>query len=304
MQPSEIRRNAREALAGKWGKGICIVFAYIVFIIGLSFLQSLFILNLPVYTLFSIAITIISVPITLGLVISFMKLKRGEQVTAFGFLKYGFSRFGRSWGIAWHTFIRLLIPMFCVILVMVLFSAIITMNATSSLLDAASSASDSYQKAMEQEQALIDGYQSSLSGYSSYDSTQLRTPQTITQSEKTNNNSSFVDSPLFTILFVVLYIAILIYVFSRSLLYVLANNICYDNPELSSKECVVRSAELMKGNRGNYFLLSLSFIGWAILAVFTLYIGYFWLIPYIQVAMVCFYDRLIEKEQSNVIEEL
>ena len=58
----------------------------------------------------------------------------------------------------------------------------------------------------------------------------------------------------------------LIYVISRSLLYILAYNIGYDNPELSSKDCVLKSEALMKGNRGNYFLLSLTFIGWIILA--------------------------------------
>ena len=66
----------------------------------------------------------------------------------------------------------------------------------------------------------------------------------------------------------------------------------------------------MKGNRGNYFLLELSFIGWAILSVLTLGIGFLWLAPYMSVASVCFYDRIIgtkveasEEEDSNKVEE-
>ena len=104
------------------------------------------------------------------------------------------------------------------------------------------------------------------------------------------------------ILAVVLYIATLVYVVSRSLLYAIAYNIGYDNPELSSKACVLKSEALMKGNRGSYFLLELSFIGWAILACFTLGIGFLWLLPYMQVAAVCFYERLAKPEVKKVEE--
>ena len=49
---------------------------------------------------------------------------------------------------------------------------------------------------------------------------------------------------------------------------------------------------MMKGNRGKIVLLSVSFIGWAILTVFTLGIGYLWLMPYMMVAEVCFYEKV------------
>lgn len=305
MPPSEIRRAAREALRGKWGKGVCILLAYMVFIVCLTILQLFFVFNIPASFLLYVAITIISVPISLGLVISFMKLKRGETVTAFGFLKYGFNRFGKSWGIAWHTFIRMLIPIICMFLVMMSFSIITTISAKSSILNAASSAADKYSKALEQEQkALSQAYLSTYQLDSSYDSAYSIMPDTISAPKEVNTNSSFISSPLFTILFVVIYIATYVYVFSRSLLYVLAHNICYDNPGLSSKECVIKSAELMKGNRGNYFLLGLSFIGWFILAALPLYLGFFWLIPYMQVAMVCFYDRVIKTNSKTIDEEI
>ena len=54
----------------------------------------------------------------------------------------------------------------------------------------------------------------------------------------------------------------------------------------------------MSGHRGDLFLLELSFIGWAILAVFTLGIGCLWLLPYMQVAKVCFYEEIIGKKES------
>ena len=240
MPPSEIRKEAREALSGKWGKAVCIILAYMAlsFIIGL--IEGLVGEGSVLYSIIDLAFAIITIPLSFGLIISFIKLKRGEEVTALDFFKEGFSRFGRSWGIAWHTFIRMLLPIICIMLITILMVSLGIFNAL------------------------------------------------------TNTNL------LLTLVSVALYIATLVYVVARGLLYSLAYNIGYDNPELSSKECVVKSAELMKGNRGNLFLLELSFIGWAILAVFTLGIGMLWLMPYMQVALVCFYERVKEK---NTVED-
>ena len=56
----------------------------------------------------------------------------------------------------------------------------------------------------------------------------------------------------------------------------------------------------MTGNRGKYFVLQLSFIGWAILACLTLGIGMFWLTPYITVATICFYEALSGKSDTTI----
>ena len=52
------------------------------------------------------------------------------------------------------------------------------------------------------------------------------------------------------------------------------------------------SRVMMKGHKMDLFLLYLSFIGWALLCVLTLFIGYFWLEPYMQMTMVKFYEQL------------
>ena len=105
------------------------------------------------------------------------------------------------------------------------------------------------------------------------------------------------------ILGIIVYIAALIWLLVVSLLYTLTSCIAYDNPNMSSLEVVNESAKMMKGNRGKYFLLELSFIGWAILAAFTFGIGSLWLLPYMQVAIVCFYEHLLGKKENNVSEE-
>ena len=108
--------------------------------------------------------------------------------------------------------------------------------------------------------------------------------------------------PLIIIGAIISLIAI-IWLISIVLLYALTTCIAYDNPNMSSLEVVNESAKMMKGNRGKYFLLELSFIGWAILAAFTLGIGYLWLLPYMQVAVICFYEHLLGKNENVVSEE-
>ena len=68
-----------------------------------------------------------------------------------------------------------------------------------------------------------------------------------------------------------------------------------DDPEIGYLDAIKKSKELMKGHKWEYFLFNLSFIGWAILSVFTFGILAFWLVPYMSVAQCNFYNKLIEK---------
>ena len=95
-------------------------------------------------------------------------------------------------------------------------------------------------------------------------------------------------------------IALYVWVAIKSLFYVLVYQVAYDNPNLSSKEVVEESEKLMTGNRGKYFVLQLSFIGWAILACLTFGIGFLWLTPYITISTICFYEALAGKSDSPI----
>ena len=54
------------------------------------------------------------------------------------------------------------------------------------------------------------------------------------------------------------------------------------------------SMKMMKGYKLKYFTLGLSFIGWAILSILTLGIGFLWLIPYINLTFANFYKDICE----------
>lgn len=65
-----------------------------------------------------------------------------------------------------------------------------------------------------------------------------------------------------------------------------------ENPGISPMEAIKRSKEMMQGHKMEYFLLVLSFFGWALLAPFTLGILYIWLLPYMQATMANYYRSL------------
>lgn len=77
-----------------------------------------------------------------------------------------------------------------------------------------------------------------------------------------------------------------------SFAYALTPYILEDNPELSAWEASSRSREMMRGHKFELFWLWLSFIGWMILSLLTFGIGFFWLIPYMQLSFAAFYNDL------------
>lgn len=82
--------------------------------------------------------------------------------------------------------------------------------------------------------------------------------------------------------------------------YAMTPYILVDNPELSANEAINLSQKMMKGHKFDLFWLVLSFIGWILLGILTLGIGYFWLIPYVNTAMAGFYqDVKAEYESRN-----
>ncbi len=55
----------------------------------------------------------------------------------------------------------------------------------------------------------------------------------------------------------------------------------------------------MKGHKWRFFLLEMSFIGWGILAVLSLGIGFLWLFPYENATRVAFYEDLTKGKYLN-----
>ncbi|HWS30702.1 MAG TPA: DUF975 family protein [Clostridia bacterium] len=74
--------------------------------------------------------------------------------------------------------------------------------------------------------------------------------------------------------------------------YSMAPYLMAQHPEMGIREAVNESKRLMAGHKGRLFCLQLSFIGWILLCVLTLGIGYLWLVPYMEASSAAFYlDR-------------
>ena len=65
-----------------------------------------------------------------------------------------------------------------------------------------------------------------------------------------------------------------------------------EDDTIGSMDALRKSKEMMNGYKWKYFCLGLRFIGWALLCVLTLGIGFLWLSPYIQVSYAKFYEDL------------
>lgn len=247
MTLSKFRATAREKLSGKWGKAACITLAYMFITFIINIIQN----RLPdsLKLTFSLAVTVINVPISFGLLMSFVNLYNGKETNPFDFFTLGFANFVKAWKIALNIFIKLIIPFIVCMLVIFLIIGIGTATFFSSTLLA--------------------------------------------------NKTTFLA---LIIIAIIAYIASIIWLATQTYYYSFSNVIAIENPEITPIVAVNESKKLMKGNRWKLFLLQLSFIGWAILAILTFGIGMLWLMPYIEFANIAFYKHLAN-ENSNPIQQ-
>ena len=205
------------------------------FVIG--FIEGLFPESME--EIFGLVNTIINVPLSFGLVFAFLKLFNGEDVKAFDFATLGFSNFGKSWGVAFQIFLKMILPEIAVIVAFVII--------------------------------MVGGVSMGLMAFS-------------TQSSGASAFSMFM-----LLIGVILLVASIVWLITKSYYYQLAILVAIDNPDMSGADAVEESQRLMTGKRASLFCLELSFIGWAILSVATMGIGFLWLVPYVQFANIAFY---------------
>lgn len=262
MISKDFRKDAREKLSGKWLKAVLITLIYLAVNWLMGFISGK-LNNEALSLVFSLFLFFIDIPFAYGLIHSFVKMFDNEDVSFFDFISTGFSNFSRSWGVAIHTFLKLLLP-----IVLMILSIVLIMSGFIG--------------------SIIPSLQNSIN---------------INHTLSTIDASSINASALLVSLAgFVLYIISIILNITWSYYYKLAYIIAIDEPNLTAKEVVNKSKECMKGNRFKLFCLDLSFIGWAILAVFTFGIGLLWLLPYMQVAEISFARFVCGKKEEAPIE--
>ena len=82
----------------------------------------------------------------------------------------------------------------------------------------------------------------------------------------------------------------------KSYSYAMTPYILQDDPDCKYDDAICRSMSMMQGHKMDLFLLDLSFLGWAILCLLTLGIGFLFLSPYWQTTRAKFYEELLAGE--------
>ena len=135
MNTAEIRRQANAAIKGKHFKTILIFLLYMLFtVVGclIPFIGSIFIM-------------VMSIPLSYGLTVSIIKLKRNENVGYFDFVSIAFSEFSNAWRVTFSMLGKLwpyLLGYFASFMFMIfgsVFASILGI-ATSAIIDSSSSA--------------------------------------------------------------------------------------------------------------------------------------------------------------------
>ena len=100
-------------------------------------------------------------------------------------------------------------------------------------------------------------------------------------------------------LFIVLWMLLLIVPgIIASISYSLAFYLMSDNPDIGIMEAINKSKKMMFGYKWKCFRLILRFIGWILLGILSLGIGFLWIIPYMSISFAKFYEDV----KANFVE--
>ena len=285
MEARDFRKRAREKLKGKWSDAIVLTLVFVAFTaivgwLGLAGTNKIF----PFISIMTGIFSIIVMPaVKYGLTYSYMKLKNGEKVRPFDFLSYGFSNFGRAWGVSWHIFLKLIWYFVGRVILACIFVFCLIMA--------------------------IGPWLSEVG-------------KALTGTHSSVNQSGIELFSIMGILAACLAAMSILSIFEiiKRLSYSLSTYIAIENPNMTTKQAIEKSKEIMMGKRGQYFYLNLTFVGWGFLAgivggisggILSFIpiisniagsIGMLVLIPYIQISLLEFYDyyKLGNMSQQSV----
>ena len=258
---SELKSEAYTLLSKDWGNSIGVTF--ILFCVSIA-------ASLIPYAGDVIGI-IIAGPLAYGIALFFLKVSKGEKGEVEDLFHAFKSQEGFSSSLIAYLFtLIIIIPVFivCIIIWVTLFVGNFENIAT--LIESGMA-------------SLIDNVGNGTSSV----------PYSMDPSFLTEYSSPLFDSGIGTIILSALLI-VFIPITIISLLLSQVYFILADQKTISGFRAIEMSWNLMKGNKKKLFLLQLSFIGWAILSVFTFFIGLLFLYPYMLTTYAKFYQNLYD----------
>jgi uncharacterized membrane protein len=133
----------------------------------------------------------------------------------------------------------------------------------------------------------------------------VRGDNNITENTKQSFKTNYRTFVLTYLLMIVILLGIgvvtlLIGTFILAYAYRMVPYLIQEYPELTPREALKLSREMMRGHKWNLFVLDLTFMGWVLLTILTLGIGGLWLTPYMQTTVAHYYEDL---KQATIVEE-
>jgi uncharacterized membrane protein len=86
-----------------------------------------------------------------------------------------------------------------------------------------------------------------------------------------------------------------------ALSYAMTFYIIADEPSIQIMDAIDKSKKMMYGYKWKFFCLNLRFFGWGLLCILTLGIGFLWLLPYMEISFVKFYDDIKGSQETAEI---
>ena len=86
-------------------------------------------------------------------------------------------------------------------------------------------------------------------------------------------------------------------------MYSMVPYLLHDYPELTPREAMKISREMMSGQKWNLFVLDLTFIGWILLSILTAGIGMIFVEPYMSTTRAAYYEDLKNEKLVEETEE-
>ena len=88
-----------------------------------------------------------------------------------------------------------------------------------------------------------------------------------------------------------------------SLPFVMTYFLMADHLDMGGIQALKASAAMMKGHKGRYLMMQISFIPLLFLSIFTLYIALLWIVPYMQMTVTMFYRDLLGELDQDIYED-
>ena len=137
MVATNIRKEAREALTNKWIKGIAIILLEGLITVVMTGIINAFKDESIFRTIFSIIETIVQVPLSIGVIFSFIKLKWNEEVNCYDFIKIAYENFSRAWALYFRVILKMIIPIICIIVAIILVTTLFLAGGTAGMVQSA-----------------------------------------------------------------------------------------------------------------------------------------------------------------------